>query len=83
MDTDGALAPVLCEMTSFLNYFSDKPDYRHALKVAYRLDEILLLALLATMAGDEGSRTSPGSGTRNSICCGAFRTSLTAPHLAA
>jgi len=54
MDTDGALAPVLYETTSFLDYFSDMPDHRQAGKVAYRLDEILLLALLATLAGAEG-----------------------------
>jgi predicted transposase YbfD/YdcC len=54
MDTDGALAPVLYGTTSFLNYFSDIPDHRQAGKVAYRLDEILFLALLATLAGAEG-----------------------------
>ena len=54
MDTDGALAPVLYGTTSFLNYFSDMLDHRQAGKVAYRLDEILLLALLATLAGAEG-----------------------------
>jgi predicted transposase YbfD/YdcC len=54
MDTNEALAPVLYETTSFLNYFSDMPDHRQAGKVAYRLDEVLLLALLATLAGAEG-----------------------------
>jgi len=54
MDLDEALAPVLYETTSFLNYFSDMPDHRQAGKVAYRLDEVLLLALLATLSGAEG-----------------------------
>jgi hypothetical protein len=54
MDMDGALAPVLYETTSFLNYFSDMPDRRLAGKVACRLDEILLLARLATLAGAGG-----------------------------
>jgi len=51
MDLDEALAPVLYETTSFLNYFSDMPDHRQAGKVAYRVDEVLLLALLATLSG--------------------------------
>jgi predicted transposase YbfD/YdcC len=54
MDTDVALASVFYETTSFLDYFSDMPDHRQAGKVAYRLDEVLLLALLATLAGAEG-----------------------------
>ena len=54
MDTDGALAPVLHETTSFLHYFSDMPGRRQAGKVACRLEEILLLAHLATLAGAGG-----------------------------
>lgn len=54
MDTTGARAPVLYETSSLLDCFSDMPDHRQAGKVAYRLDEILLLALLATLAGAEG-----------------------------
>jgi hypothetical protein len=59
METDGALAPVLHETTSFLNYFSDMPDRRQAGKVACRLDEILLLARLATLAGAGGHGYRP------------------------
>jgi predicted transposase YbfD/YdcC len=42
------------EATVFLGYFKDMPDRRQPGKVTYRLDEILLLALLATLAGAEG-----------------------------
>jgi predicted transposase YbfD/YdcC len=42
------------EATVFLSYFSDLPDHRQAGKVTYPLDEILLLSLLAVLAGAEG-----------------------------
>jgi hypothetical protein len=42
------------ETTVFLDYFKDMPDHRQPGKVAYRLDEILLLALLSVLAGAEG-----------------------------
>jgi predicted transposase YbfD/YdcC len=42
------------ETTVFLDYFKTMPDRRQPGKVAYRLDEILLLALVATLAGAEG-----------------------------
>jgi predicted transposase YbfD/YdcC len=42
------------ETTVFLGYFKDMPDPRQRGKVTYRLDEVLLLALLATLAGAEG-----------------------------
>ncbi len=42
------------ETTVFLDYFKDMPDHRQPGKVAYRLDEILLLALLSILAGAEG-----------------------------
>jgi len=38
----------------FLEYFRDLPDPRQAGKVTYPLDEILLLCLLAVLAGAEG-----------------------------
>ena len=37
----------------FLNYFSDLPDPRQLIKVVYPLDEVLLLSLLAVLAGAE------------------------------
>ena len=39
------------EATVFLDYFKDLPDGRPPGKVIYPLDEVLLLALLATLAG--------------------------------
>jgi predicted transposase YbfD/YdcC len=41
------------EATVFLSHFRDLPDRRQAGKVIYPLDEVLLLALLATLAGAE------------------------------
>ena len=41
------------EMTAFLFYFKDMPDSRQRGKIAYPLDEILLLCLLAVLAGAE------------------------------
>ena len=41
------------EATVFLSHFRDLPDSRQAGKVIYPLDEVLLLALLATLAGAE------------------------------
>lgn len=46
--TDGG---ALSEAVVFLNYFSDLPDPRQSGKVMYPLDEVLLLALLAVLAG--------------------------------
>jgi predicted transposase YbfD/YdcC len=41
------------EATCFLQYFKDMPDHRQPGKVIYPLDEILLLCLLAVLAGSE------------------------------
>ena len=43
----------LCETVVFLGYFRDLPDARQSGKVKYPLDEILLLCLLAVVAGAE------------------------------
>ena len=43
----------LFETVVFLNHFSDLPDPRQRGKVTYPLDEVLLLALLAVLAGAE------------------------------
>jgi predicted transposase YbfD/YdcC len=48
-DESGAL----CETVVFLSYFKDLPDVRQAGKVKYPLAEILLLCLLAVVAGSE------------------------------
>jgi predicted transposase YbfD/YdcC len=41
----------VAEATSFLCYFRDLPDARQVGKVVYRLNEVLLLALLGVLAG--------------------------------
>lgn len=43
----------IVETTSFLHYFKDLPDRRQAWKVEYPLLEVLLLILLAVLAGAE------------------------------
>jgi predicted transposase YbfD/YdcC len=42
-----------CEAVVFLGYFEDLPDPRQRGKVMYPLDEVLLLSLLAVLAGAE------------------------------
>ena len=54
MDSGKATTTAAFEATVFLGYFKDMPDRRQPGKVTYRLDEIVLLALLATLAGAEG-----------------------------
>ncbi len=49
MEMDGAIG----EGVVFLDYFRNFPDPRQAGKVVYPLDEILLLCLLAVLAGAE------------------------------
>jgi len=53
MDEDAGNFAGLAETTVFLSYFKDMPDHRQAGKVTYPLDEILLLCLLAVLAGAE------------------------------
>jgi hypothetical protein len=53
MADDGTAFAAIAETTSFLNYFNDLPDYRQAGKVDYPLPEVLLLILLAVLAGAE------------------------------
>jgi len=52
-DSEAALAAAV-EATVFLGYFNEMPDHRQAGKVTYPLDEVLLLALMAVLAGAEG-----------------------------
>ncbi len=49
MDTAGAFGEAVC----FLEHFQDLPDPRQQGKVVYPLDEVLLLSLLAVLAGAE------------------------------
>ena len=53
MDRDVENREALAETTVFLRYFRDMPAHRQAGKLTYRLDEILLLCLLAVLAGAE------------------------------
>src|SRR5260370_17708557 len=53
MVSDGTRFAEIAETTSFLHYFSELPDYRQAGKVDYPLPEVLLLILLAVLAGAE------------------------------
>ena len=52
---DGAAADCAAfgEAVVFLSYFKDLPDPRQRGKVTYPLDEVLLLCLLAVLAGAE------------------------------
>jgi predicted transposase YbfD/YdcC len=51
MDDTATDSGALSEAVVFLNHFNDMPDPRQRGKVMYPLDEILLLALLAVLAG--------------------------------
>jgi predicted transposase YbfD/YdcC len=53
MDSDRTGFGAIAETTSFLHYFNDLPDHRQAGKVEYPLPEVLLLILLAVLAGAE------------------------------
>lgn len=54
METSGAALAAAVEATVFLEYFKEIPDNRQVGKVVYPLDEVLLLALMAVLAGAEG-----------------------------
>ena len=53
MAETGSDCAALAETAVFLGYFKDMPDHRQPGKVIYPLDEILLLCLLAVLAGAE------------------------------
>src|ERR1700687_956449 len=53
MDSDGTQFAAIAETTSFLHHFKDLPDHRQVGKVDYPLPEVLLLILLAVLAGAE------------------------------
>jgi predicted transposase YbfD/YdcC len=53
MTVADAAVGAIKETTVFLSYFKDLPDYRQKGKVAYPLDEVLLLMLAASLAGAE------------------------------
>jgi hypothetical protein len=70
MADDGTAFAAIAETTSFLNYFNNMPDYRQAGKVDYPLPEVLLLILLAVLAGAEAFTDMHGLARRSSSCCG-------------
>ena len=53
METGEADFGALGEAVVFLDYFKDLPDPRQRGKVIYPLDEVLVLCLLAVLAGSE------------------------------
>jgi hypothetical protein len=53
MDGDAGIFAARGEALVFLNHFKDLPDPRQAGKVVYRLDEVLLLCLLAVLGEAE------------------------------
>jgi hypothetical protein len=53
MDDVAVDTGALGEAVAFLRYFNVLPDPRQRAKVVYPLDEVLLLALLAVLAGAE------------------------------
>ena len=53
MDDVAADTGAFGEVVAFLRYFNDLPDNRQPGKVVYPLDEVLLLCLLAVLAGAE------------------------------
>jgi DDE_Tnp_1-associated len=53
MDSSDAVWPAVAEAVGFLAYFQDLADPRQQGKVTYPLEEILLLCLMATLAGAE------------------------------
>ena len=53
MDDPATACGAIFEATAFLSHFNDLPDPRQAVKVVYPLDEVLLLSLLAVLAGAE------------------------------
>src|SRR5258705_10395547 len=53
MDAVAADSEALTETVVFLGYFKDLPDPRQSGKVVYPLAEVLLLCLLAVLAGAE------------------------------
>lgn len=54
MENSVAALAAAAEVMVFLFYFNEMPDRRQVGKVVYHLDEVLLLALMAVLAGAEG-----------------------------
>jgi hypothetical protein len=54
MEQSATDSGALGETVVFLHHFNDLPDHRQPGKVIYPLDEVLLLSLLAVLAGADG-----------------------------
>src|SRR6266702_4699636 len=67
MVSEGTRLAEIAETTSFLHYFSGLPDHRQAGKVDYPLPEVLLLILLAVLAGAEAFTDIARFGERNAL----------------
>jgi DDE_Tnp_1-associated len=67
------------EATVFLRYFNDLPDPRQRGKVLYRLDEVLLLSLLAVLAGAQTFVDVARFGSL-SFCAGSGRSAMERHH---
>ena len=59
MDDLGCDAGALVETVVFLGHFKDLPDGRQSATVRYPLDEVLLLCLVAVIAGAEAICSEP------------------------
>ncbi len=72
MEALDAVIAASFETTAFLDHFKDQPDRRQAGKVMYPLDEVLLLSLLAVLAGAEGFTSDIARfEARRSLACSA------------
>jgi predicted transposase YbfD/YdcC len=82
MDNPTTDCGAIFEATAFLSYFNDMPDPRQAVKVVYPLDEVLLLSLLAVLAGAEAFTDIARFGEKKLALLRRFRPFLdgTPPH---
>ena len=82
MDHVAADCGAMIEATVFLGHFNELPDPRQAVKVVYPLDEVLLLSLLAVLAGAEAFTDIARFGDKKLALLRRFRPFLdgTPPH---
>ena len=82
MDNVATGCGAIFEATVFLGYFNELPDPRQAVKVVYPLDEVLLLSLLAVLAGAEAFTDIARFGDKKLALLRRFRPFLdgTPPH---
>ena len=73
MESSKAGLASIGEATVFLEYFKDLPDHRQSGKVIYSLDEILLLSLLAVLAGAESFTDIARFGEKKLVLLRRFR----------